>query len=71
MTSAAAAGQAELTEIACEILGYLRRTHRRPGARLSIEELADHFGTDPAIATALSYWLVADTSSIRTRARLN
>ena len=54
MTSAAAPAEAELTEIGCEILGYFRQTHRRPGARLSIEVLADHFGTDPAIATALS-----------------
>jgi hypothetical protein len=54
MTYPEASTVAELTEIACEILGYLRETHRRPGARLSIEELADHFGTDPAIATALS-----------------
>lgn len=54
MTSAAAPSEAELTEIAREILGYLRETHRRPGARLNIDELADHFGTDPAVATALS-----------------
>ena len=54
MTSPATSIVAELNEIAREILGYLRETHRRPGARLGIEELTDHFGTDPAIATAPS-----------------
>ncbi len=47
-------GPAELTEIAREIVEHLRRTHRRPGARLSISKLVDRFGTDPAVATALS-----------------
>ena len=46
--------QAGLSEIAGEILEHLRQTHRRPGARLSVRELTDGFGTDPAIATALS-----------------
>jgi hypothetical protein len=46
--------RAELTEIAREIVEHLRRTHRRPGARLSISKLDDRFGTDPAVAAALS-----------------
>jgi hypothetical protein len=35
-------------------LGIPSRDAPAARARLSIEELADHFGTDPAIATALS-----------------
>ena len=54
MTTPADSSEAGISEIAREILEYLRQTHRRPGARLSIQELTDRFGTDPAVATALS-----------------
>jgi Mn-dependent DtxR family transcriptional regulator len=47
-------GEAEVTEIAREILGYLKQTHRRAGARLTISKLRDRFGADPAITAALS-----------------
>ena len=44
----------QMTEIAREILELLRETHRRPGARMIIEELNSRFGTDPAVLTAVS-----------------
>ena len=44
----------ELSETACEILGFLRETHRKPGARLTMATLDAHFGTDPAVAVAVS-----------------
>ncbi len=43
-----------LSEIACEILAYLRSMHRLPGARLRITTLDERFGTDPAVAAAIS-----------------
>ncbi|MGY2047977.1 hypothetical protein [Methylobacterium sp. JK268] len=43
-----------LSEIAREILAYLRSTHRLPGARLRIATLDERFGTDPAVAVAIS-----------------
>jgi Mn-dependent DtxR family transcriptional regulator len=42
------------SEIAREILAYLRSTHRLPGARLRITTLDERFGTDPAVAAAVS-----------------
>jgi Mn-dependent DtxR family transcriptional regulator len=50
---------------------YLRQTHRRPGARLSVDEQIECFGTDPAVAMAISelavvgYIAHADTRTIR------
>lgn len=43
-----------LSEMACEILEFFRETHRKPGARITIETLDAHFGTDPAVAAAVS-----------------
>ena len=43
-----------LSEMAREILAYLRSTHRLPGARLRITTLDERFGTDPAVAAAIS-----------------
>ncbi|GJE03361.1 hypothetical protein [Methylobacterium isbiliense] len=43
-----------LSEMASEILAYLRDTHRLPGARLRITTLDERFGTDPAVAVAIS-----------------
>jgi hypothetical protein len=43
-----------LSETACEILGFFRETHRKPGARVTTETLDAHFGTDPAVAVAVS-----------------
>jgi len=42
------------SELAREILTYLRSTHRLPGARLRITTLDERFGTDPAVAVAVS-----------------
>jgi hypothetical protein len=44
----------QITEIAWEILEFLRETHRRPGARVLIENLDARFGTDPAVVAAIS-----------------
>jgi hypothetical protein len=44
----------QVSEIAWEILEFLRETHRRPGARLLIEKLDARFGTDPAVVAAVS-----------------
>jgi len=43
-----------LSELACEILGFFRETHRKPGARMTMATLDAHFGTDPAVAVAIS-----------------
>jgi hypothetical protein len=43
-----------LSETACEILGFFRETHRKPGARMTMATLDAHFGTDPAVAVAIS-----------------
>jgi len=43
-----------LSEIASEILAYLRSTHRLPGARLRVATLEQRFGTDPAVTVAVS-----------------
>jgi Mn-dependent DtxR family transcriptional regulator len=43
-----------LSETACEILDIFRQTHRRPGARMTIAEIDDRLGTDPAVAVAVS-----------------
>lgn len=44
----------QLSETACEILDFLRETHRKPGARMTMATLDAHFGTDPAVAVAVS-----------------
>ena len=44
----------QISEIAWEILEFLRETHRRPGARVLIEKLDARFGTDPAVVAAIS-----------------
>lgn len=44
----------QLTETACEILDFLRETHRKPGARITMATLDAHFGTDPAVTVAVS-----------------
>ncbi|EIM27159.1 LexA family transcriptional regulator [Microvirga lotononidis] len=60
----------ELSETACEILDYIRETHRRPGARLTMATLDAHFGTDPSVAVAVSelahlgYVVVPDARTI-------
>jgi Mn-dependent DtxR family transcriptional regulator len=43
-----------LSEMACEILKFFRETHRKPGARITMATLDAHFGTDPAVAVAVS-----------------
>ncbi|GEO17234.1 hypothetical protein [Microvirga aerophila] len=43
-----------LSETACEILEFFRETHRKPGARMTMATLDAHFGTDPAVAVAIS-----------------
>ncbi len=43
-----------LSETAREILGFFRETHRKPGARITMATLDAHFGTDPAVAVAIS-----------------
>ena len=43
-----------LSELACEILGFFRETHRKPGARMTMATLDAHFGTDPTVAVAVS-----------------
>lgn len=59
-----------LSETACEILGFFRETHRRPGARMTIATLDAHFGTDPAVAVAISelkqlgYMTVPDAGTV-------
>jgi hypothetical protein len=43
-----------LSETAREILEFFRETHRKPGARMTMATLDVHFGTDPAVAVAIS-----------------
>ncbi|UVF21603.1 hypothetical protein HPT29_011000 [Microvirga terrae] len=43
-----------LSETACEIFGFFRETHRKPGARMTMATLDAHFGTDPVVAVAVS-----------------
>jgi hypothetical protein len=43
-----------LSETAREILAFFRETHRKPGARMTMATLDAHFGTDPAVAVAIS-----------------
>ncbi|WP_181708274.1 hypothetical protein [Chthonobacter rhizosphaerae] len=49
----------DLSEIASEILDFLQETHRRPGARIAISTLDHRFGTDPAVAAAITELRVA------------
>src|SRR4051812_14144790 len=62
-----------LSETACEILGFFRETHRRPGARMTMATLDAHFGTDPAVAAAISelkqlgYVTVPDAGTVELR----
>ena len=44
----------QLSETACEILDLFRETHCKPGARMTMATLDAHFGTDPAVAVAVS-----------------
>jgi hypothetical protein len=44
----------QLSETACGILDLFRETHRKPGARMTMATLDAHFGTDPAVAVAVS-----------------
>jgi hypothetical protein len=44
----------QLSEMACGILDLFRATHRRPGARMLLSHLDARFGTDPAVAAAVS-----------------
>ena len=44
----------QLSETACEIPEFFRETHRKPGARMTMATLDAHFGTDPAVAVAVS-----------------
>jgi hypothetical protein len=44
----------QLSETVCEILAFFRETHRKPGARITMATLDTHFGTDPAVAVAIS-----------------
>jgi hypothetical protein len=44
----------QLSDPACEILEFFRETHRKPGARMIMAMLDAHFGTDPAVAVAVS-----------------
>jgi hypothetical protein len=59
-----------LSETAREILGFLRETHRKPGARMTMATLDAHFGTDPAVAVAISelkqfgYVIVPDAGTV-------
>jgi hypothetical protein len=59
-----------LSETACEILGFFRETHRKPGARMTMATLDAHFGTDPAVAVAISelkqlgYVIVPDAGTV-------
>jgi hypothetical protein len=59
-----------LSELACEILGFFRETHRKPGARMTMATLDAHFGTDPAVAVAVSelkqfgYVIVPDAGTV-------
>ena len=43
-----------LSETTCEILEFFRETHRKPGVRVTVATLDAHFGTDPAVAVAIS-----------------
>jgi hypothetical protein len=43
-----------LSRTACEILRFFRETHRKPGARMTMTTLDAHFGTNPAVAVAVS-----------------
>jgi hypothetical protein len=43
-----------LSETAREILGFFRETHRKPGASMTMATLDAQFGTDPAVAVAIS-----------------
>jgi Mn-dependent DtxR family transcriptional regulator len=59
-----------LSETAREILGFFRETHRKPGARMTMATLDAHFGTDPAVAVAISelkqlgYVIVPDAGTV-------
>jgi hypothetical protein len=43
-----------LSQMACEILRFFRETRRKPGARMTMTTLDAHFGTNPAVAVAVS-----------------
>ncbi len=43
-----------LSQTAHDILEVLRRTHRFPGARMTISKLEAYVGSDPAVAVAIS-----------------
>jgi hypothetical protein len=59
-----------LSETAREILEFFRETHRKPGARMTMATLDAHFGTDPAVAVAISelkqlgYVMVPDAGTV-------
>jgi hypothetical protein len=59
-----------LSETACEILEFFRKTHRKPGARMTIATLDRHFGTEPTVAVAVSelkhrgYMTVPDSGTV-------
>ena len=44
----------QLSETACEILDLFHESHRKPGARMTMATLDASFGTDPAVAVAVS-----------------
>lgn len=43
-----------LSETASEIIAFFRETHRKPGARVTMATLGAHFGTESAVAVAIS-----------------
>ncbi|NBJ13461.1 hypothetical protein [Microvirga arsenatis] len=61
--------------IACEILDLFRQSHRLPGARMTIAEIDERLGTDPAVAVAIrelinaGYLVAPDASTVKLTAR--
>lgn len=59
-----------LSERSNEILELIRKTHRKPGARITVATLDAHFGTDPVTAVAISeltqlgYLIVPDAGTV-------
>jgi hypothetical protein len=53
-----------LSQMACEILRFFRETHRKPGARMTMTTLDAHFGTDPAVAVAVSELTVSELTHV-------
>jgi len=64
-----------LSETACEILDLFRRTHRRPGARMTLAQLDARLGTDPTVIVAASelthagYFVAPDLETVELTAR--